>query len=153
MSKKPKIEKKICSFHDECEFPANYSCSWCKKSYCYTAITELDEKPDVKDEVICCSGHFICHDCGKHCNEHNIGGCDFCGEDVCEECAMECETDSSHCLSAGEFGCNQCMGDGLCPNCIEAYTCVCCGRIGNSDDYRVKETKCCGARVCCKCRH
>lgn len=67
---------------------------------------------------------IACHDCGYVCDRDNSYYCNYCDENVCEQC-------STYCMSCEETICRSCAGqcevceETVCPNCIKK--CSDCG--------------------------
>lgn len=108
-------------------------------------------KKEIKDIILCDSGHLTCDKCGTKCT--NCGGiyleesikkiCSTSGRKICDKCAVRCS-------GCGKFYSKQFItktynGKDLCNSCMGV--CSICGRMNDPDKIIVRE----GKKICTDC--
>ncbi len=144
-----------CDFHEECGFPANYTCSAdCDIKICWAVINELDLAPNYNDIYKCRGDHYQCSQCknwnfnGK--DENSI--CWSCKKKICAACLIWCEgCQKEICYSCSEE-CVNCsakfLDNNFCKSCLD--DCHSC-----SEGLCQKHAKYCGecdVLLCKKCK-
>ena len=108
-------------------------------------------KKEIKDIILCGSGHVICRDCVSICGECGKEYCKDCVSKTCSLCGKKlCRKCISKCSSCGKYYCKshigKSLGKELCSNCIRK--CSSCGK--SVEKSSIKRCSC-GRELCEQC--
>lgn len=155
----------MCDYHDDCRFPANYTCRVGGERFCYAAVVECDMRVRRDDSVKCGMEHAPCQNCEETFNTDTSYAtmCCRCEEPICPGCvggARRCEVRkrgrSGYPCAAVWFNdvaiCDPCHEDGAttCEECEELYACAGCGALPR--DGRLPSRTRRGVLLCRKCK-
>ncbi len=119
----------------------------------FTGLSCENCKSNVRDIMLCSSGHIVCSNCLGHCSECGKVYCEKCLERTCSVCGKKmCKHCSRICRICGNYVCEthlrmDCVGgEQLCLNCLRA-----CSRCHGVTQEKYFGISIDGSKVCQRC--